>query len=522
MARQMKRANRRNTNVPAAAPANTPVMQQDKFAVANRTKEEILKQRFEEANEAFRRLRDYQKNSTRTISPADKSAMRTYISNYTSNENNLRNISWYLFYRSQVYSRVVLYYANMFYLDAHSVIPNQDITKSVNANKTLKTFYNACKEVDKLRLQGEFYPILVTAFLQDASYNIIMEDDDSVFIMPLPAENCRIIGKYPQTGELAFSLDATWLRSHQELIEYYPDVFQKLWNNYNSTREKWQPIPEEYSLCIKYRTEDLETVMPPFLGSLLGFVDIADMQDNAAEAAEQALYKLIWLEMKTIQGSDSVDDWQIDPSLSVAYFNKMLEEAIPANISGAMVPGELHEISFPDNTATEVNKAQKAMEVVLNTTGGAQVLNGSQINNTLAIKYSGIADTEYAISSILPQIEGWVNHRLLINGIQDCWVKFYPISSYTREDFKKEILESCQNGAPNILLYNSLNGVSELQTLSMLNIQNDILHLTEKFIPLKTSYTQSGDEDTDPVNGGRPPADDSELTQEGSNTRNYQ
>lgn len=399
----------------------------------------------------------------------------------------------------------------MFVLYARSVIPNHDLTKSGNDKKTLKSFQETVDEVDKMRLQQEFYPILVTNFIQDVSYNFWFEDDGGVFVFPWPADYARIIGKY-MTGDLAFAIDCSYLRNHQELLEYYPEPFEQLYREYETTREKWQPVPEEFSLCTKYRIEDLETSLGPLMPMANSLINLLDLEDIQAVAAEQEIYKLIWYELETIDGTDSPDDWRVDPSLAVDYFNKMVDEAIPPNMSAAIVPGKLNEISFPDSTASDTTKVMKATETVLNTAGGAEVLNGSTINNTYLAKLATQVNTEYAISSLLPQIQSWVNHRLRIVLSDPCKVKFFPVSVYTLPDYKEQLLTAAQNGFPTVLAYGACNGYSEKDTISLNNLETSILGLQDKFKPLSTSYTQSNEV-------GRPKTPDDELTDSGDRTR---
>ena len=480
--------------------------------VAQKYSEDFLKQRFAESQEAFKRLRDFTKKSNKTITTFDKETLRSYFQNITNNESNLRKLSWYLFYRSQVYARIVLFYSNMFMLNARSVIPNYDLTgKKNNPDKILKSFQETVDELDKMRLQQEFYPILVTNFIQDVSYNFWIEDDDGVFVFPWPADYARISGKY-MTGEFSFVVDASYLRSHQELLEYFPDVFQPIYNEWESSGEKWQPVPEEFSLCTKYRSEDPEValgVLAPMFNSIINLLDLEDIQ---AVAAEQEIYKLIWYELETLTNADTPDDWKVDVDLAVNYFNKMVEEAIPPNMSAAIVPGKLNEISFPDSTASDTTKVMKATETVLNTAGGAELLNGATINNTFAFKMACIANSEYAISSLLPQIQSWVNHRLLLLFSDPCKVKFMPVTVYTKEQFKEELLTSGSNGLPTKLAYNTLNGYSEKDTIALNYLEEDVLHLGSILVPWSTSYTQSGEV-------GRPKTPDDELSGSGDRTR---
>lgn len=474
--------------------------------------DEYLKQRFADSQEAFKRLRDFTKGSTRNIGVFDKETLRGYFQNIVSNEARLRNLSWYLFYRSQVYSRLVLFFSNMFVLYCRSVIPNHDLTKSENPSKVLKSFQETVDELDKMRLQQEFYPIFVTNFIQDVSYNVWFEDDDGVFVFPWPADYARIIGKY-MTGDLAYAVDASYLRSHQELIEYFPEPFQEIYNNWQSTGEKWQPMPEEFSLCTKYRIEDLETIYGPLMPMSNSLINLLDLEDIQAVAAEQEIYKLIWYELETLDSTDVPDDWKVDPSLAVDYFNKMVDEAIPPNMSAAIVPGKLNEISFPDSTASDTTKVMKATETVLNTAGGAEVLNGSTINNTYAFKLATQVNTEYAISSLLPQVQSWVNHRMQLMLSDPCKVKFFPVSVYTLPDYKEQLLTAAQNGFPTILAYGACNGYSEKDTIALNNLESDILGLVDIFKPLSTSYTQSSDD------VGRPKTPDDELSDSGDRSR---
>ena len=70
-------------------------------------------------------------------------------------------------------------------------------------------------------------------------------------------------------------------------------------------------------------------------------------------------------------------------------------------------------------------------------------------------------------------------------------------------------------GFVSALAINSLNGFSELDTLSLNYLEKDILNLNERFVPLKTASTQSGDSE-----GGAPEKSDVEISDEGDKTRN--
>lgn len=477
--------------------------------------------RFEMAEEAGRQLRDYTKNTTKTISTFDKTMLLGYLENIGSNETNLRNLSWYLYYRSQTYMRLCQFYANMFCLDVRSIIPNYDMTgKKNNANKILKSYQETVNTVELMRLQQEFYNIYLTCFVQDVFYGIWIQDETGVFVWQIPPDYAKIIGKY-NTGDFSLAMDMSYFKRHQELIEYIPDPFENMYNEYLSSNQKWQIVPEEYAICIKYRSEDYETVLPPMVAIFMALINLSDLEEIQSTADAQSIYKMLWLELETINNSKSIDDWKVDPSLVVEYFNR-LADGLPEYIGAAIVPGKLNEVSFPNDASSDTSKVSQATETVLNTAGGAEFLNGSTIKTQAAFDCARIANTEFAISSLLPQTQSFVNRQLSYLLSDPCKVKFMAISVYTKKQFKEDILSSGQYGLPTKLLLNTLNGFNEVETMALNYLEEDVLGLSDKLIPLNSSYTQSSKEDG--YNGetgqGAPKKDDDELTDSGAKSRN--
>ena len=467
----------------------------------------------------LKQLRDIGKNYTKTVTTFDKERLRQYLQNIGSQEKNLRALSWYLLYRSHIYYRIVHFFSEMFCLDCRSIIPKYDLVKENNPDKVLKAYQSTLNAVSAMRLQQEFYPIIFTCFVQDIYYGIYLHDETGVFHMQLPADYCKISGKF-MTGDFSYVFDVSWLRNRQELIEYLPEAFEEAWKNYQSTGEKWQALPPEIQVCMKYRYEDYELIVPVFTGIFNSIINLADLEDIQQAGDEASIYKMLWYELETISGSKTIDDWKIDPDLALPYFDKFTDN-VPPYIATAIIPGQIHEIDFDNDNATDTTKVAKATEQVLNTAGGAEVLNGATINNTYAFKMASIANTEFAISSLLPQIQSWVTRMLTYESASDCKVRFMPISVYTKSDYRDQLLSSGQYGLPTKLAINTLNGFNEKDTLAMNYVEEEILHLSDKLVPLNSSYTQSGTEDgyTSETGQGAPRKDEGDLTDSGSRSR---
>lgn len=471
---------------------------------------------FANTSEAVKKLKDATKDTQfRSVSRVTKEQLLSWLKSPSSNEKNLRNLSQYLYYRSHLYYKIIKYHANMLECDIRSVIPKYDLTKDNDPEKIKKSYNQTLDIVDRMNLQSNFVRVASICYRDDVFFGCkYFEDKGHMFIMPLNPDYCKIVGFY-ETGDLAFNFDCSYLDKYPELLEYWGEPFESMHRTYKSENQKWQPMPDEYCACFKFRYEDLDLAIPPFSGimnSLLSLLSLEDVQDVLDE---QQIYKLLVATIPTISGTKDVDDFAIDPSTAVEYFNKMLD-ALPDYLGGVLSPIPIEQISFEDNATSDINRMEKATQSVLNTAGGAQVLNSARITGTTAITAALRADSEFAISTLLPQIEGWVNRQLSYELSNPCKVKFFNTTSYLKSELRKELLESAQNGLPTKLVINTIHGFSEADTISLNYLEEDILGLSERFDkPLSTSYTQSN-----PVNDkGAPTKDDDEITDDGEASR---
>ena len=153
-------------------------------APSNHTSAEIRewyeknKNNFAVASDALKQLRDVTKTTNnRTISAFNKESLRGYLQNIANNEQNLRNLSRYLFYRCHAYYRLILYNATMFCLDARAVIPSYDLTKNNDKKKMLKSYNTTLHILENMNLQYEFLKVYVTNFREDVYYGCCYYDD---------------------------------------------------------------------------------------------------------------------------------------------------------------------------------------------------------------------------------------------------------------------------------------------------------------------------------------------------------
>ena len=234
MSNTTKRAQKSNEKRPTAA---------EMKEWYEKNKQRLLK--YESATEAFKRLRDVTKSTRQTtIYSYNKENVITYLKNVSNYERELRQLSRYLFYRSQVYFRLIMYNATMFDLNARYVVPPYDLTKENNKDKTLKSYYNTLKYLDIMDLQHQMLPVLINNFIEDVFFGCCWIDDTGMFILQIPPEYCKISGKY-FTGDFSFSVDMSNYKKYEDIIEFLGEPLSTMYSAYGGDNtKKWQPMPD--------------------------------------------------------------------------------------------------------------------------------------------------------------------------------------------------------------------------------------------------------------------------------------
>ena len=472
------------------------------------------KYNFASAMSVLHQLRDVTKTYRKSIATFDKEQLITYLKNIGSNENNLRNLSWYMFYRSQVYRRIILYNACMFELNARSIIPKYSLVQNNNDKQILRSYYDTAAMLDNMKLPVNFLKIFITCFTQDVFYGVAYYNDDGLYIMPLPPEYCKLVGQFTN-GDFAYAFNMMYFSgANRDLLDYWGEPFLSMYKEYekDTIANRWRLMPKKYTACFKQNVEDWTVIVPPFSGILNDIIALEDTKNVQAIADEQDIYKMIYLSMETL--GKTIDDWKVDPEILIEYFDRMCEDAIPDYTSAAIVPGKLETISFDDNKNADINKVSNATKNVLNNSGGAQLLNSQSIQGTTGLLAAIKLDTKMAISSLLPQVEGWLN-RFTGYYINDpSKVKFFEVSYFTKSDLRKELLENATYSLPTKLAVNVLSGFSELETLALNHFEEDILGLGNILTsPLQSSHTTSN------VGGEDLKKDPEELTDSGEASR---
>lgn len=485
-------------------------------------KYENLKEIFAATNEALQ-LVDLTKTETRTYQTYSRETLRTYLKNPFSYMKQIRNLSKYLYRLCYEYRRICIFYASMICGDAFNIIPLIDPTQENDKDEVLKKYYETLIRWQRMDFANELIKLLIVAWREDTVYAYVYDDSDqeggTCFFHILDGDYCRICAI--EEGVFRFAFDFSYFRNHKSELEFWDVEFQQKYRIYEADSSlRWQELEPERQICFKVNSDDPTMDYPSFASLFEAIINAIDLQALQNAKDELSVYKLLIARLQPLSGTDTPDDFEVDVNTAIKYYNR-LAESLPESIASCISPLPIEAIEFKDlNTTDDTDMISSSLSNIFKHIGG--VILDNDKSGTAITNMQTILDMKMGQSTLLPQVQKWLNlYFNYVIGEDHAYIKYIDgVSPYTRENKRKELLESAQNGLPTKLEISILDGKSPLETTSMLYLENDILSLDKKLIPLSTSYTKSSSDAADPVTGGAPTKDDTKLTDEGDASRN--
>lgn len=479
---------------------------------------ELLKNYAERAGDALR-LVDLENTPTQSYTVYDKTQLRRALQNplTESNSKTLRQLSQFLYHLSQQYRRIIGYYASQVDLTAYTVIPNVSLTEDNDAESIKQNYEQVLHWLEKMNMPHIIYNILVTAWREDAFFGYIYyeegeQDLNQFVIVPLNGDYCRI-SSVNYDGTLNFAFDFSYFTGSNEVyLEYWDSEFTTLYNNYRrDPKLRWQELNRDRTVCFKINYDQTDRIIPPFASLFEDIIDLVDLRAIANVKDQLDIYKLLVAKIDTLSNTKDVDDFAINLTTAVQFYNKMVE-TLPKQVGVVLSPMEIEPITFDKNTTEDSNSIANAMENVFASSGGSQVLDSKRLTGSSAVRAAMIADGLMATRPVLHQIEARVNRFLDFvlpnNGMR---VKYMAdVTPFTRQEKLDQVKEAATLGVPGTkLMYSALNGITPLDSVAMQYLENDVLQLQDSWVPLQSSYTQSSD------GAGRPEVDITEISDDG-------
>lgn len=459
--------------------------------------------------------RDLNNNTTApTFSLFSKDDITTYLSNPYTYEKQLRNAVTYIYGASSHFRRLIQYFAGLNDL-SYVVAPYRIDPKNVNIKSMNRNYRKVLNTLSSMNIKTQFPKILTVCLREDTFYGTMWVTNDSVTIQQLPSDYCSISTVEGNVPNVTF--DFSYFDSRQALLEYYPSEFKTKYGMYQKNRTtRWIELDSPTSFAIKCNSDILDYAIPPFAGILREVYEIEDYKQLKMTKTALENYAMVFMKL----GIDKDGNWQMDLEKAKEFWRN-LDSVLPDEIGSVLTPMDLDKISFEKAHTANTNTVAEAEEELFSAAGVSSLLFNNDKASANALELSIKADQAITYG-IVKSIEDMVNRFIQSQAYgKNFKVNFLDVSTFNRKEMGDMYLKAAQYGLPTVCMYAASQGLGQAELDSMNYLENDLLEIKKLFVPLQSSSTQSGNNESKGATdeGGAPPKDANDLTESGLQKR---
>lgn len=421
-------------------------------------------------------------------------------------------LSQYMYLKSGYYKRLIDYFTDMAVINWTVDLTLKD-TK-INEKTIQSNYYKYVDQVNKFKLENRISDIMKKLFIEDICFGFVTETETDISIYWIDSKYCEIKSivngnVYQYAINRSLLTDSYFNTLPLELQELLEESRKASPNN-------MVMIPYENSLCLKYNNDFIYTY-PALFQIIISILDIDDYKDLAKAKTEADAYKLVCLEIPTNEdGQMSMGDEIITP------FTEMTKNVVPTSWGVVPTPMKMQLLESKSTASDDSNKVADAVENFYTECGISKALISSASSGS-ELKYSIKVDSS-DIYRIYRMLESWVDLQMKLRGHVYKTYQFeysiLPTTVFDISDYIDTQLKLAQVSSPVKGRMLAANGINTAKLLGNSILENSILgDVFDKWKPLNTSYTQSGNNSDVTNKGGRPQKSEDDLSDSGTQTR---
>lgn len=437
-----------------------------------------------------------------------------------------------VYFNEPQYQRIIMYYATLF-LDYYYVSP-VDILDKANKKKLDKEYNEILAFLDDEINVENFTVRVLTDLLVEGStfyyYDFINLEGKPYFQMcKLPRDYCTIIGSAKNGQMPIFELDMSFVdQIIASLIGQNPkltreDILKQYPRGIKAAYTKWKNDGDRKIIVTPVHGIGFTTYngMPPFAAIIRQIVRMRKFEDVRDNYIEDSLQKILFQHVQV----DDNGDPEIDLALAAEFHDNLKRITKGMQRVNALTSLASVEVLDLSDTAREndLDFIDKFEQKMYNEAGVPQAI----FNGTTAglLEFSAMKDESFMWNLMQP-IATWLS--FICNAeigarpkrTYNFVVSYLPISYRNREKMMDTYLKNAQYGYSKIIPQIAV-GVKQRHFESLLYLENDLLKLDKRLVPLMSSHTLSGKAGTpsqqttqaiDEEENGRPQSSTEEKT----------
>lgn len=442
-----------------------------------------------------------------------------WLKNPSRYYGNLIRTSQELYKTSGEYRSLINYFADMarFY---HVFDPVFSSDAKMEKKKTIKDLSKLSLHINKMNIKHEFAKIIKTCLIEDIFFGYEIEDNNNYFILKLDPNFCRISGV--SDGMYTFDFNLTFFNGNEHLLESYPNEFQEAYKMYqiNNQLYSWIEVDFTKSVCFKWNEEFLD-IIPPFSVMFEPLLELNDYKKLKKVGAKINNYML--LHQRVPMHDNQKADYQADnfaiSTDAMDFFNEMVNESLPDEIGAIVSPMEITPIKLDKDDKND--KVLEATRDVYNSSGVSSFLFNNEKNSTGGLLYS-VKKDELSVINFYHQLERWLNRKIRFGNLlqKNQWkISLLDVTGISEDKYLDQLTKSGTLGFAVRGRIAAMHGQDYHTLVHSLELENEILDLDIKMVPLASSHTGGLNQVAEKANGksegGRPVKPSGEISDSG-------
>lgn len=410
------------------------------------------------------------------------------------------------FYKDGYYKQIIIHYATLLKY-AGLLIPNPSLGKKLSTSHISKRYYNALDYVEKMNLPVFLTDCATRALIDGCYYGVIVQLDKQNFsVLDLPSGYCQTRYK-DLNGDDLIEFDVSYFNSivdltaKEQALASYPkfirDAYKK-WQKQKSSNS-WVIIPSDIGICFPFFDG-----RPLFLSVIPASLEYDDAIQTEKDRDTEEIRKILVQKIPHLQDGrllfepDEAAEMHAG-AVGMLKGNKNISVLTTYADVDAVVSKTTGEST--SKTLEQIEKniyAQAGVSGQIFSSTGSSTLDASIKNDIALMMYLANKFSRFITNSI---------NRIYGNTNITFKYQILPVSIHNMDKFVDQSFKLSGSGYSYLLPVVAL-GLSQRDIVNLKELENDVLKLGEKLIPLSSSYTQSSDNPT-----GRPKLDDSEKAE---------
>lgn len=431
---------------------------------------------------------------------------RDRVRNYSKEEvNNIiesgsipaqQMLSRNYFNKDGFYKQMILHYATLLKYTG-ILIPNPAPGIKVSEKQVSKKYHTALNFVDKMNLQSILVDWAQKILVNGCYYGLLVNDDKNNFcVLDLPIAYCTSRFK-DYAGNDIVEFDVSYFNSldkdnRKKALAVYPDDIVKAYRRWNvgKLKDKWIKIPSDIGFCFP-----MLDGRPFFINIIPAIIDYNEAVETEQEKNKEEIRKIL------VQKIPHLTDGRLlfEPDEAVEMHSGAVGMVRNnKNTSVLTTYADVDAIVSKSSTENAGAALEKMQQNIYSQAGVSKEIFAATGGNTTDTSLD--FDTGvmmYLANKFARFVTNLVNKKFSNNNISFKFTML-PITYHNQSKFIDSHYKLATSGY-SLIIPALAQGLNQRDLVNIKDLENDVLNLTDKLIPPKTSFNQEIDE-----NNGRP------------------